>query len=263
MLARSGSFRSSVFRRKSRSAEAKPIFQGFGSHIDAIESPNAQHDDAEPEPTPPPAYQAPDQSKPKPAAAATASPPVNLSKPQSSTLALQRFAVGQGVYCMRSSGEESIGFIVEYDASTGIYKVELEVDDAAGTALYKHVSDDSLRASKAVRQEKRLAFAAGDCVYVKRSNGEESIAWVKSYDKEQKVYKLELERRGSQKYKQAYESMIRAAPPAAVEEPSLMGDLASVFNEPPPPPPPGFDDVPPPPPPPGEPPSHLNQASLI
>ena len=47
---------------------------------------------------------------------------------QSSTLALQRFTVGQGVYCMRSSGEESIGFIVEYDASTGIYKVELEVD---------------------------------------------------------------------------------------------------------------------------------------
>ena len=192
----------------------------------------------------------------------------NLEEP----LRLQRFAVGQMVYCMRSSGDESIGCVVEYDRQTGLYRVELEDEDDAGTCLYKVVSQEALRESKAVKGKRPSTsgiapgFNVGDAVYVKRSDGSESIGWIKSFDAVNKTYKVELEKQGSQKFKQAYANMIRAMPPGAGGAAAAPNDMFN-FSEPPPPPPPdptfGFASAPsfgagfgesfasPPPPPPG------------
>ena len=188
----------------------------------------------------------------------------NLEEP----LNLQRYAVGQMVYCMRSSGDESIGCVVEYDRQTGLYRVELEDEDDSGTCLYKVVSQEALRESKAVKGKRpsTSGFNLGDAVYVKRSDGSESIGWIKSYDAANKTYKVELEKQGSQKFKQAYANMLRATPPGAGGAAAAPKDMFN-FSEPPPPPPPdptfGFASSPsfgagfgesfasPPPPPPG------------
>jgi 3D (Asp-Asp-Asp) domain-containing protein len=56
------------------------------------------------------------------------------------------------------------------------------------------------------------AFPIGSRLYVKRSNGEETIAFVKEYDASKNVYTLELDSAGSGKTKQCRENAMRAAP---------------------------------------------------
>jgi hypothetical protein len=58
-------------------------------------------------------------------------------------------------------------------------------------------------------------FAIGCDVYVKRSNGEESIAFVKEYDAAKKAYMVELEPAGSGIIKQCREEIMREGPSAA------------------------------------------------
>ena len=55
-------------------------------------------------------------------------------------------------------------------------------------------------------------FALGCDVYVKRSNGEECIAFVKEYDAAKMVYTVELEQAGSGKTKQCREDIMREGP---------------------------------------------------
>jgi hypothetical protein len=58
-------------------------------------------------------------------------------------------------------------------------------------------------------------FAIGCDVYVKRSNGEESIAFVQEYDAAKKAYLVELEPAGSGIIKQCREEIMREGPSAA------------------------------------------------
>ena len=62
--------------------------------------------------------------------------------------------------------------------------------------------------------EAEPTYAIGSRVYVKRSSGEEAIAFVKEYDAGRKIYMLELESVGSGKIKPCLENVIRAAPAA-------------------------------------------------
>ena len=62
--------------------------------------------------------------------------------------------------------------------------------------------------------EAEPTFAIGSRVFVKRSSGEEALAFVTEYDAGKKVYTLELESVGSGKIKRSLENAIRAAPAA-------------------------------------------------
>ena len=53
-------------------------------------------------------------------------------------------------------------------------------------------------------------YAIGSSVYVKRSNGEETVAFVKEYDAEKALYTVELERLGSRKAKTCSDKDLRA-----------------------------------------------------
>ena len=55
-----------------------------------------------------------------------------------------------------------------------------------------------------------LRYAIGSSVYVKRSNGEETVAFVKEYDAETALYTVELERFGSGKGKTCSDKDLRA-----------------------------------------------------
>ena len=54
-------------------------------------------------------------------------------------------------------------------------------------------------------------YSTGSGVYVKRSSGEESLAFVKAYDAAKQIYTVELEMVGSGKTKQSREDGMRAA----------------------------------------------------
>jgi hypothetical protein len=62
--------------------------------------------------------------------------------------------------------------------------------------------------------EAEPTYAIGSRVFVKRSSGEEAIAFVTEYDAGMKAYTLELESVGSGKIKRCLENAIRAAPAA-------------------------------------------------
>ena len=62
--------------------------------------------------------------------------------------------------------------------------------------------------------EAEPTYAIGSRVFVKRSSGEEAIAFVTEYDAGMKAYTLELESVGSGKTKRSLENAIRAAPAA-------------------------------------------------
>jgi 2-oxoglutarate dehydrogenase E2 component (dihydrolipoamide succinyltransferase) len=62
--------------------------------------------------------------------------------------------------------------------------------------------------------EAEPTYAIGSRVFVKRSSGEEAIAFVTEYDAGMKAYTLELESVGSGKIKRSLENAIRAAPAA-------------------------------------------------
>ena len=135
---------------------------------------------------------------------------------------VQRFQEGATVLCMRSTGAESPAMVLSYDPISETYEVEL---DAVGSGLRKRCKEDSLRKAQADLPGAAAPpdFAIGACVFVKRSSGDESMAFVQSYANG--VYVLELESKGSGKKKNAPASMIRSSPSEAPPPP------------PPPPPP--------------------------
>ena len=70
-------------------------------------------------------------------------------------------------------------------------------------------------------------YAIGSSVYVKRSNGEETVAFVKKYDAEKALYTVELERLGSRKAKTCSDKDLRAVD---MVERLLYSARAAVFS---------------------------------
>ena len=54
-------------------------------------------------------------------------------------------------------------------------------------------------------------YSIGSCVFLKRSNGEETLAYVKEYDAVKQVYTVELEKLGSMKLQNVIEKNLREA----------------------------------------------------
>ena len=70
--------------------------------------------------------------------------------------------------------------------------------------------DDGIDEIQGPAPEETPIYAIGDPVYVERTGGGESIAFVKNYDPNHKIYKLELRYRGSREYKDATANHIRS-----------------------------------------------------
>ena len=101
-----------------------------------------------------------------------------------------------------------------FDPGSGVYEIEL---DQRGSRFYKRCNEDSLRKAAAnaggVAPSTSAAltkFPIGSRCFVTRSNGQESLAFVREYDPATKLYKLELESERSNCFKNAYESTMRA-----------------------------------------------------
>jgi hypothetical protein len=145
----------------------------------------------------------------------------------------QRFATGAAVYVLRSSGAESLAYVTDYSPISGVYEVEL---DRCGSELFKQCMEDTMRASAAppapntprAADGARVAqqHAIGAKVYVRRSDGSESIAYVREYEGSKGVYTLELEKG---KAKQALAKHMRPCP----EGDGPMSELLSAMGAPP------------------------------
>ena len=72
-----------------------------------------------------------------------------------------------------------------------------------------------------------LRYAIGSSVYVKRSNGEETVAYVKEYDAEKALYTVELGRLGTRKAKTCRDKDLRAVD---MVEGLLYSARAAVFS---------------------------------
>ena len=57
-------------------------------------------------------------------------------------LAPQKYAIGACVHVKRSSGEESLGWVREFDAAMGVYRVELEEENSG---FFKNADEEQLR----------------------------------------------------------------------------------------------------------------------
>ena len=126
----------------------------------------------------------------------------------------QRFPHDTAVYVQRSNGSESIGFVHNFDPASGVYEIEL---DQRGSKFYKRCSEDMLRKAAAnvggpaaSTTAALTKFPIGSRCFVARSNGAESLAFVREYDPATKLYKLELETERSNCFKNSYESTMRA-----------------------------------------------------
>ena len=54
-------------------------------------------------------------------------------------------------------------------------------------------------------------YAIGSCVFLKRSNGEETLAYVSAYDEEEALYTVEIETLGSGQTEKCHDKDLRAA----------------------------------------------------
>ena len=54
-------------------------------------------------------------------------------------------------------------------------------------------------------------YAIGSCVFVKRSNGQETLAYVNTYDAEEAFYTVEIETLGSGQTEKCHDKDLRAA----------------------------------------------------
>ena len=72
--------------------------------------------------------------------------------------------------------------------------------------------------------EKR--YAIGSCVFLKRSNGEETLAYVNAYDAEEALYTVEIETLGSGQTEKCHDKDLRAA---GVLEGLISSARASLF----------------------------------
>ena len=136
--------------------------------------------------------------------------PAGTSPP--APLGHQRFPIGQAVYVLRSDGSETIGFVEHYSVTTGLYDIMLERPDSN---VRKKATEENIRVAPPAAAAKAGAlpqkFAIGLQVLVKRSSGDESVAYVKEYNPIKGVYKLELDCVGSGQMKHAKGDTIRAA----------------------------------------------------
>ena len=113
----------------------------------------------------------------------------------------QKFVLGARVYVKRSSGQQTIAFVTEFDGSTGVYTVSLNGPDST---LHKRAYESSMQAAPVAQQ-----YLIGAKVYAKRSHGGESFAWVREFSSVTGIYVVELESEGSELYKNLYEGAIR------------------------------------------------------
>jgi hypothetical protein len=69
-------------------------------------------------------------------------------------------------------------------------------------------------------------YAIGSCVFLKRSNGEETLAYVNAYDEEEARYTVEIETLGSGQTEKCHDKDLRAA---GVLEGFISSARASLF----------------------------------
>eukprot|EP00900_Chrysochromulina_parva_P007346 jgi/Chrpa1/16612/Chrysochromulina_OHIO_Genome00022677-RA len=94
----------------------------------------------------------------------------------------QKFAKGSRVCVKRSNGDKSFGYVKEYNEKTRVYELEL----ATGT-LDKF--DEA-----AIEKKPAQRFANGSRVlFVERGSEDKSFGYVKEYNEETQVYKVELD----------------------------------------------------------------------
>ena len=109
-----------------------------------------------------------------------------------------------------------------------------------GSAHYGACLSSSTSSAPCVR------YALGSEVYVTRSNGEESTAFVMEYDAAKKLYTVELEQAGSGKFKQCREDGMREGPGALSLRTSASSSASSTPASPVTTPPPPTTTPPPP-----------------
>lgn len=133
-------------------------------------------------------------------------------------LASQSFDVGAAVYVKRSDGSESLAYVKSFNTKNGLYKVEL---DAVGSGVLKSMYENGLRrvsdpilpgllvqdGSAEVSPQK---YPLDSQVWVKRSDGSESLAYVQSFNSGDGLYTLELDAVGSGLLKSMYEDGLRS-----------------------------------------------------
>ena len=101
----------------------------------------------------------------------------------------------------RSSGAESIAFVVKYEAAKGMYKVALETPDSGNFKMVaaKDVKLAPPSAAAATSSAPSVVavppsgpVAAGAKVLVTRSSGEETVGFVAKYDAAKDAYMVAL-----------------------------------------------------------------------
>jgi len=118
----------------------------------------------------------------------------------------QKFAKGSRVCVKRSNGDKSFGYVKEYNEKTRVYELEL----ATGT-LDKF--DEA-----AIEKKPAQRFANGSRVlFVERGSEDKSFGYVKEYNEETQVYKVELDI-PTGTFKQCGEDSMRDASPVISRE---------------------------------------------
>ena len=107
----------------------------------------------------------------------------------------QNFDIGTRCYVKRTNGDLHMAWILEYDGEKQYYSCELE---PRGEGNFKKTLEKVMHGAQPVSPPPRLDgqnFDIGLRVFVKRSNGEANLAWIIKFDKEKKLYEVELEPR--------------------------------------------------------------------
>jgi len=171
-------------------------------------------------------------SEPEPEPAVGASPDAELASvaaepPPAADAPPQRYPISSSVFVTRRNGED-LAYVKEYDAVKQVYTLELEqrgsmkVEECDETSLREpNMLEGILLTARGILFSAREApelqpaleprYPFSSSVFVKRRNGEETLAYVKEYDTANKIYTVELEQRGSMKLKKCDEKDLREA----------------------------------------------------
>jgi hypothetical protein len=172
------------------------------------------------------------EPEPEPEPAVGASPDAELASvaaepPPAADAPLQRYPISSSVFVTRRNGED-LAYVKEYDAVKQVYTLELEqrgsmkVEECDETSLREpNMLEGILLTARGILFSEREApelqpaleprYPFSSSVFVKRRNGEETLAYVKEYDTANKIYTVELEQRGSMKLKKCDEKDLREA----------------------------------------------------
>jgi hypothetical protein len=172
------------------------------------------------------------EPEPEPEPAVGASPDAELASvaaepPPAADASPQRYPISSSVFVTRRNGED-LAYVKEYDAVMQVYTLELEqrgsmkVEECDETSLREpNMLEGILLTARGILFSAREApelqpaleprYPFSSSVFVKRRNGEETLAYVKEYDAANKIYTVELEQLGSMKLKKCDEKDLREA----------------------------------------------------